>query len=838
MDITQLESLVNDYQQAQPDAMQKTEPILQAERKILAEAFLNAGDDEAKNRYTGEDGKRFQLLRRAGLQDLPRDAEGEKLTSRILQKWEQAKTPGILLAAILMLHPRELPLPGHFKDITDWLRQDYADFLLSHTGVFNRIGEADQFANFFAAAVELFHRSLISDETFAGADEIRNLFVYKANFIQFYFNEKNLRETYRRRAEIMENWALRQKAPLSHLFPLRQPVSSQQKIKVGILSMHFMPQTEIYLLLSYFDRLPRETFHITLYSLRKSEHPLEEYCRSRTDNFVLLPEGAYPQRVDRIRNDDLDVLLIGTNTSAVTNPIAIMAMFRMARIHLIVENSPVSTGFTHTDYYLSSLFNEPDEEAQEHYTEELYRVPGMLNYYAYHLDTDPRTVNLTRAQLGIPDNAVIYFSGANFFKILPDLSNVWSWIFSQVQNSYLVLMPFNPNWTQRYLSVPFINRVKAQMEQMGVDFNSRVRILNRVPTRADVHGVMGLCDIYLDSFPYAGACSLIDPLTVGLPIVCRAGKTMRGSLAAAMLRGAGLEEMIVTDAGEYVERAVALGRDPILRERTRNHIRNTLARYNPFFDTAACGVKTGAAFADMTDRRRRSEIYLLRQEPEVLKDRIEDISARLVKRRNLFFRNLVDVELVRLLLVPYFKSLRDNERVSHITDAGAGYGQFSIPFINMGWTADLIESNPAYHAHLNALAQQLPGRVRLLSTADHSKPIDMLRIGSAAVADVGSFLSDCLSRFSPRVIMIETVNERLSVISQMKTRGYDALFFRYEENGEHRLTGIFSGQMADNKPGHLIFFRHDDTIFLVTAVRLLEDFLPACEKKQFKKIGR
>ncbi len=836
MDITQLESLVNDYQQAQPDAMQQKEPILQAERKTLTEAFLNAGDDEAKNRYVGEDGKRFQLLRRAGLQDLPRYPEGEKLAARILQKWDQTKTPGTLLAGMLMLHPRELPLPEHFRDITDWLRQDYADFLLSHTGVFNRIGEADQFAVFFAAAVELFHRSLVSDETFAGADEIRNLFVYKANFIQFYFNEKNLRETYRLRAEIMENWALRQKAPLSHLFPLR--VSSQQKIKVGILSMHFMPQTEIYLLLSYFDRLPRETFNITLYSLRKSEHPLEEYCRSRTDSFVLLPDGAYPQRVDRIRNDDLDILLIGTNTSAVTNPIAIMAMFRMARIHVIVENSPVSTGFTHTDYYLSSLFNEPDEDAQEHYTEELYRVPGMLNYYAYHLDTDPRTVNLTRAQLGIPDNAVIYFSGANFFKILPDLSNVWSWIFSQVQNSYLVLMPFNPNWTQRYLSVPFINRVKAQMEQMGVDFNSRVRILNRVPTRADVHGVMGLCDIYLDSFPYAGACSLIDPLSVGLPIVCRAGKTMRGSLAAAMLRGAGLEDLIVNDAGEYVERAVALGRNPKLRERTRNHIRNTLSRYNPFFDTAVCGVKTGAAFADMADRRRRSEIYLLRQEPEVLKDRIEELSARLVKKGNLFFGNLADTELVRLLLVPYFKSL--TEPVSFMADVGAGQGQFAVPFLNMGWKADLIESNPAYHAHLNALAQQLPGRVRLLSKAENLNSADMLRIGAAAGADIVSFLSDCLSRFSPRVIMIETVNQQPSVISQMKTRGYDALFFRYEGNQEHRLTGIFSGQMPDNQhtdhPGYLIFFRQEDIIFLATAVRLLEDFFPACERNRLKKI--
>lgn len=406
MDINQLESLVNTYLQSQPETMQETVPVLETERRSLAEAFLDTADTDVKEQYQGQNGKRFHLLRRADLQDMPRDAAGEQLTARILQKWDQDKTAGTLLAAMLMLQPRELPLPGHFTDIADWLRQAYADFLLTAPGVFSRIGEADQFAVFFAAMVDLFHRSLVSDTRFAGADEIRTLFVNKANFIQFYFNEKNLCRTYRQRAEIMESWALSQNAPLAHLFPLRP---RNPKIKVGILSAHFTPQTEIYLMLSYFDKLPKEACSVTLYSMRRTEHPLEEYCRTRVDNFVLLPEGAYPQQVDRIRADDLDVLLIGTNTSAVTNPIAIMALFRMARTHVIVENSPVSTGFTHTDYYLSSTFNEPDEDAHEHYTEELYRVPGMLNYYAYHFDKDPRTISITRAQLGIPEDAVVYF---------------------------------------------------------------------------------------------------------------------------------------------------------------------------------------------------------------------------------------------------------------------------------------------------------------------------------------------------------------------------------------------------------------------------------------------
>jgi predicted O-linked N-acetylglucosamine transferase (SPINDLY family) len=847
MDITQLESLVTRYQQAQPDVMQETEPALQAARKSLAEHFLNASDDEAKQHYAGDAGKQCRVVRRAELQNLPRNAEAEQLAARILQQWELKKSPGTLIAAMLMLQPRELPLPDHFKDITEWLRTDYAEFLLTSPEVFNRIGEADQFAVYFASAVELFHRSLVGSDPFPGSEEIHNLFVHRANFIQFYFNERNLRRTYRLRAEIMETWALKQNAPLAHLFPLTtrttkdtKDTKKNSKLKVGILSAHFTPQTEIYLMLSYFDRIPRDLCHVTLYSLRRTDHPLEEYCRSRVDNFVLLPDGgAYPQKVDRIRADNLDVLLVGTNTSAVTNPITIMAMFRMARLHVIVENSPVSTGFTHTDYYLSSMFNEPDETAQDYYTERLYRVPGILNYYAYHMDKDPRTISITRAQLGIPEDAVVYFSGANFFKILPDLSNVWSWIFSQVQNSYLILLPFNPNWTKNYLAVPFVNRLKSQMESAGVDF-SRIRILNRVPTRSDVHAIMELCDIYLDSFPYAGACSMIDPLTVGLPaVVCR-GKTSRSNFAAAMLKGAGLEEMVAQDAGDYVKKAVALGRSREHREQIRGHIRNALSRYYPFSDTAACGVKIAAAFMEMADRQRYAEIRLLQQNPQHLKQSIRELVLRL-SGGNPYFRNLAGTELLRLLLIPYFQSLPDINERPHLIDVGAGYGQFAAPFLNMGWSADLFEPNPGYETQLNGLVQQLPGRVRLFKQlpdntfAQGTNHAEMIRIGNTGT-DPNPLVKAIVEHLSPRVLMVET-NSQFSISDSQFSIQRDSLVFTYEKDpqtGRDCLTDIAFGDIvkkpAIEGPGAVVSFRKDDAVFLVTLIRLLESFLPARER--------
>ena len=40
----------------------------------------------------------------------------------------------------------------------------------------------------------------------------------------------------------------------------------------------------------------------------------------------------------------------------------------------------------------------------------------------------------------------------------------------------------------------------------------------------DVRKVMAMTDIYVDSFPYTGATSLLDPLEAGVPPVTMAGE--------------------------------------------------------------------------------------------------------------------------------------------------------------------------------------------------------------------------------------------------------------------------------------------------------------------------
>ena len=66
-------------------------------------------------------------------------------------------------------------------------------------------------------------------------------------------------------------------------------------------------------------------------------------CR-RTVKFIKLIS-----QVETIRNDDLDILLIGTNVTAITNHITLLALHRLARIQLTSTSSCVTTGMKHID---------------------------------------------------------------------------------------------------------------------------------------------------------------------------------------------------------------------------------------------------------------------------------------------------------------------------------------------------------------------------------------------------------------------------------------------------------------------------------------------------------
>jgi len=128
-----------------------------------------------------------------------------------------------------------------------------------------------------------------------------------------------------------------------------------------------------------------------------------------------------------------------------------------------------------------------------------------------------------------------------------------------------LMYPFNPNWTTHYPHKDgFLRFVQERFAERGVGID-RLHVLEAQQSRAPILGVLKLADLYLDSFPYSGAVSLMDPLSMGCPPVVREGYTARCRQSAALLREIGLDVLVTRSTEDYVTVTTRLLQDHSLR---------------------------------------------------------------------------------------------------------------------------------------------------------------------------------------------------------------------------------------------------------------------------------
>ena len=82
---------------------------------------------------------------------------------------------------------------------------------------------------------------------------------------------------------------------------------------------------------------------------------------------------------------------------------------------------------------------------------------------------------MSRADLGLKDDDVVLVSGANLYKITPELMEAWRKILDAAgEKAVLVLFPFGPNWYAQYPDEAF-RRYASRV------LGEKVRVLNPQP---------------------------------------------------------------------------------------------------------------------------------------------------------------------------------------------------------------------------------------------------------------------------------------------------------------------------------------------------------------------
>lgn len=474
------------------------------------------------------------------------------------------------------------------------------NYLLAAPLIFHRCGEAQAYADHLKRLTDYFCRLCATQPDSALTGACVETFFKRENFICAYFNALNQKDLYRNRAKLLSFFLQKNGFRLEHAFPRRKAGEKRGRLRVGFLNAHFGRQTETYTSLPFFEELDGGRFEKILLSLTPFNSDFAKYCQSKVDSSVVLPADDLKLAAQQIREKDLDFIIIGTNITAVTNPIAVLACHRLARFQTVSFSSPISTGMEHVDGYFTGTMI--GEAQQEHHSEKLLMLEGAGFCFAYSADALPQAGEICRAQFGIPEDAVAYISGANFYKLIPEVRQAWATLLARNPKFVLVLVPFNAAWSNSYPQHLFRRAFARELAAAGANAG-QLLILPQLPDRNALIKLIGLCDVYLDSFPYSGANSNVDPLEAGVPAVCVKGSTMRTGQGMAVLRSYSLDELVAPTVEDYLVLAHRLGEDKEYNQQMRMKIRQATATLPPLLDRKKFAEEVGLAIEAACGKR-------------------------------------------------------------------------------------------------------------------------------------------------------------------------------------------------------------------------------------------
>ena len=324
------------------------------------------------------------------------------------------------------------------------------------------------------------------------------------------------------------------------------------KLRVGFVSGYFRRHSVWKIPLKgwvqYLDRNKFELFGYHTSPLRDEE---TDVAAASFSKFIQGPLST-EDWAEVISRDRLHVLIypeLGMDPMALR-----LACLRLAPVQVNSLGHPDSSGLPTVDYYLSSDLMEP-ENAQDHYTEKIVRLPNLSVYYE-PLEFGLKVVN-TR-EIGVGDDDTMFWCCQSLFKYLPQHDDIFPRIAREVGDCKFVFIK-NPR-SERITEV-FRRRLDDAFRAQGLDSSNHCIFLD--PMDAGTFAATAAsADAFLDNIGWCGFNSAMESLVHNIPIVTFADELMRGRHASAPLRMMGLDELIAPTKEDYVRIATRLGTDP------------------------------------------------------------------------------------------------------------------------------------------------------------------------------------------------------------------------------------------------------------------------------------
>ena len=315
-----------------------------------------------------------------------------------------------------------------------------------------------------------------------------------------------------------------------------------KKIRIGYYSSDFRNHAVCYQLVNLIELHDKSKFEIIGMSLGKKNN---DETRNRIvkafDEFHELHGKTDHEIVQLSRNLKIDIA------------IDLMGFTKNNRFEIFIERcAPIqinylgysgTSGSKSIDYIVGDKTLIPND-VKKHYSEKIIYLPD-----SFMMNDSKRKISdktFLRKEFDLPDKSFVFCCFNNFYKITPNIFDIWMRLLKKNKDSVL--------WLPRSNSRIFKNLIQ-EAKNRDVD-HSRIIFAKYMPLTADHLARISLADLFLDTFPYNAHSTCSDALYSGLPVITKAGNSFSGRVAASMLNAVGLPELITKTENEYEELAL------------------------------------------------------------------------------------------------------------------------------------------------------------------------------------------------------------------------------------------------------------------------------------------
>ena len=346
--------------------------------------------------------------------------------------------------------------------------------------------------------------------------------------------------------------------PLVHAAPKSTPQGNRGtgRIRLGYALAYTFFHSLPLVMKEVVERHDRDRFEVFGYSVRPSDGgDFSDNYRAAFDHFRDLPETAPYLAAQIINEDAIDVLIDVTGLTSINcMPIS---SFRPAPVQMHGYGYSITTGADYIDYLITDRTYIPDEwEAVG--PEKLLYLP---NTFMPTKRPSRMGKAITRAQAGLPEDAVVFSNFNHPCKFEPKLFAAWMEILTRVPGSVL--------WFGAWIQGTQDN-LRREAAKHGID--PERLIFAEIVEYEDHLARLCLVDLALDNLHHGGGVTSVDALWVGLPVLTILGDKPGARLGATLCNAAGVPDMVVPDVPNYIKRAVALANDPDQRMELRQRL--------------------------------------------------------------------------------------------------------------------------------------------------------------------------------------------------------------------------------------------------------------------------